>query len=76
MHESRPFTASTRSRTTAVRRDVRSGEASGEVRGTPTLFIDGVVHRGGFAASGFVGGAGEMSAVCTHLDVKRSEGRV
>jgi protein-disulfide isomerase len=33
-----------------VRRDVRSGEASGEVRGTPTLFIDGVVHRGDFAA--------------------------
>ena len=30
-----------------VRRDVESGVASGEVRGTPTLFIDGVVHRGG-----------------------------
>ncbi len=28
-----------------VRRDVSSGEASGEVLGTPTLFIDGVVHR-------------------------------
>ena len=25
-----------------------SGLASGEVRGTPTLFIDGVVHRGGY----------------------------
>jgi protein-disulfide isomerase len=33
-----------------VRRDVRSGLASGEVRGTPTLFIDGVVHRGGYDA--------------------------
>ena len=33
-----------------VLRDVRSGEASGEVRGTPTLFIDGVVHGGGYAA--------------------------
>jgi glutaredoxin len=33
-----------------VRHDVRSGDASGEVRGTPTLFIDGVVHRGGYAA--------------------------
>ncbi len=33
-----------------VRRDVRSGDASGEVRGTPTLFIDGVVHRGGYDA--------------------------
>ena len=31
-----------------VSRDVRSGEASGEVRGTPTLFIDGVVLRGGY----------------------------
>jgi protein-disulfide isomerase len=31
-----------------IDRDVRSGIASGEVRGTPTLFIDGVVHRGGY----------------------------
>ena len=31
-----------------VRRDVRSGDISGEVRGTPTLFVDGVVHRGGY----------------------------
>jgi protein-disulfide isomerase len=31
-----------------VRRDVESGIASGEVRGTPTLFIDGVLHRGGY----------------------------
>jgi protein-disulfide isomerase len=29
-----------------VRRDVSSGESSGEVLGTPTLFIDGVIHRG------------------------------
>jgi protein-disulfide isomerase len=28
-----------------VRRHVRSGIASGEVQGTPTLFIDGVLHR-------------------------------
>jgi protein-disulfide isomerase len=34
-----------------VRRDVESGIASGEVRGTPTLFIDGVVHRGGYDAA-------------------------
>ena len=33
-----------------VRRDVQSGLASGEVRGTPTLFIDGVVHRGDYNA--------------------------
>jgi hypothetical protein len=31
-----------------VRRDVESGMASGEVRGTPTLFIDGAVHRGAY----------------------------
>ena len=34
-----------------VRRDVQSGMATGEVRGTPTLFIDGVVHRGGHDAA-------------------------
>jgi protein-disulfide isomerase len=34
-----------------VRRDVESGMASGEVRGTPTLFIDGVVHLGGYDAA-------------------------
>jgi protein-disulfide isomerase len=34
-----------------VRRDVESGIASGEVLGTPTLFIDGVVHRGGYDAA-------------------------
>ena len=31
-----------------VRRDVRSGVASGEVHGTPTLFIDGALHPGGY----------------------------
>src|SRR6476646_7797044 len=31
-----------------VGRDVDSGTASGEVLGTPTLFIDGVVHRGSY----------------------------
>jgi protein-disulfide isomerase len=34
-----------------VRRDMRSGMASREVRGTPTLFIDGIVHRGGYDAA-------------------------
>ena len=33
-----------------VERDFRSGLESGEVRGTPTLFIDGVVHLGGYDA--------------------------
>ncbi len=31
-----------------IRRDVASGQASGQVLGTPTLFIDGVVHRDGY----------------------------
>ncbi len=33
-----------------IHRDVDSAIASGEVRGTPTLFIDGVVHRRGYDA--------------------------
>jgi protein-disulfide isomerase len=37
-----------------IRRDVESGLASGEVRGTPTLFLDGVVHRGGYDASSLI----------------------
>jgi len=31
-----------------IRRDFDSGLASGQVLGTPTLFINGVVHRGGY----------------------------
>jgi protein-disulfide isomerase len=31
-----------------IQRDVDSGLASGQVHGTPTLFIDGVVHRRGY----------------------------
>lgn len=34
-----------------IGRDVESGLASGEVRGTPTLFIDGIVHLGGYDAA-------------------------
>jgi protein-disulfide isomerase len=37
-----------------VRRDVESGIATGEVQGTPTLFIDGVVHLGPYDASGLM----------------------
>jgi protein-disulfide isomerase len=37
-----------------IRRDVESGIASGEVRGTPTLFIDGAVHRAGYDAASLV----------------------
>ena len=31
-----------------IRRDADSGLASGQVLGTPTPFIDGVVHRAGY----------------------------
>ena len=31
-----------------IQRDIDSGLASGQVLGTPTLFIDGAVHRGGY----------------------------
>jgi protein-disulfide isomerase len=34
-----------------VERDVRSGIASGYVEGTPTLFVEGVFHRGGYDAA-------------------------
>jgi len=42
-----------------VRRDVRSGLATGEVLGTPTLFVDGVVHRGGYDVATLLGVLGE-----------------
>jgi protein-disulfide isomerase len=34
-----------------VARDVESGLVSGQVRGTPTLFIDGILHQGGYDAA-------------------------
>ena len=34
-----------------IRRDVESGLATGEVLGTPTVFIDGTVHRGPYDAA-------------------------
>jgi protein-disulfide isomerase len=37
-----------------VSRDIESGLASGEVLGTPTLFIDGVVHRGPYDSPSLV----------------------
>jgi protein-disulfide isomerase len=37
-----------------ISRDVESGEASGEVGGTPTLFIDGVVYLGGYDAASLI----------------------
>jgi protein-disulfide isomerase len=41
-----------------VARDVRSALESGEVQGTPTLFIDGVVHRAGYDAASLVAALG------------------
>jgi protein-disulfide isomerase len=37
-----------------VQRDVDGGLASGEVRGTPTLFLNGSVYRGPYDAATFV----------------------
>jgi hypothetical protein len=41
--------------------DVDGGVASGQVLGTPTLFIDGIVHRGGYDPPTPAGRAGRMS---------------
>jgi protein-disulfide isomerase len=37
-----------------VARDMSSGIASGQVLGTPTLFVDGVVHAGGYDAPSLI----------------------
>jgi protein-disulfide isomerase len=37
-----------------VERDVASGEATGVVRGTPTLFIDGVLYEGDYEPASFL----------------------
>jgi len=34
-----------------IGRDVESGVATGQVKGTPTLFIDGLVHSGSYEAA-------------------------
>ena len=34
-----------------IARDVQIGLDSGEVAGTPTLYLDGVVHQGGYSAA-------------------------
>jgi protein-disulfide isomerase len=38
-----------------IRRDHRSGVASGKVLGTPTLFIDGALHRGDYDEATLLG---------------------
>ena len=37
-----------------IARDVASGDATGVVRGTPTLFLDGVLYEGGYEPAGFI----------------------
>jgi protein-disulfide isomerase len=37
-----------------IERDVSSGEATGVVRGTPTLFIDGALYQGGYDPAAFI----------------------
>jgi protein-disulfide isomerase len=37
-----------------IARDVESGEASGVVHGTPTLFIDGVLHEGPYDTAALI----------------------
>src|SRR5215470_11801585 len=37
-----------------IERDVVSGEATGLVRGTPTIFIDGVLYQGGYDPGAFM----------------------
>jgi protein-disulfide isomerase len=37
-----------------IARDVESGEVSGVIRGTPTLFVDGVLYEGGYEPAEFL----------------------
>jgi formate-nitrite transporter family protein len=37
-----------------IMRDVASGDATGLVRGTPTIFIDGVLYQGGYDPAAFL----------------------
>jgi len=45
-----------------IRRDVDSGRASGQVLGTPTLFIDGAVHRGGYDPPALLAALAQLTA--------------
>ena len=37
-----------------INRDVASGDATGLVRGTPTICVDGVLYRGGYDPAAFI----------------------
>jgi protein-disulfide isomerase len=53
-----------------VQRDVRSGSATGQVTGTPTLFIDGVVHRGSYKAAAL------LEVLALRLQVPKRRGQL
>ena len=44
-----------------VRRDVESGLETGAVRGTPTLFVDGMPHDGGYDADSLIAALSVLS---------------
>jgi protein-disulfide isomerase len=43
-----------------IARDVEGGIATGQIRGTPTLFIDGVVHAGSYDAATLLAALGAL----------------
>jgi protein-disulfide isomerase len=47
-----------------VRRDVDTAMDSGEVLGTPTLFIDGAVHLGGYNTAALLEALGRPPSSC------------
>ena len=51
-----------------VQRDVRSGRATGQVMGTPTLFIAGVVHRGSYKATALMEALERHIAAASRVD--------
>jgi protein-disulfide isomerase len=50
-----------------VQRDLHSGRATGQVRGTPTLFVDGVVHRGSYKAAALMETLASRRAGASHV---------
>jgi formate-nitrite transporter family protein len=57
-----------------IERDVRSGLESGEVLGTPTLFIDGVVHPGAYDAATLIDAIATARAQAPRADASRTSG--
>ena len=46
-----------------IQRDVEAGRATGQVTGTPTFFIDGVLHRGSYKAAALLEALADASAM-------------